>query len=109
MIQQRSLCLTAPDVIQFHIDRNARLRSIAQEKLAAANRKAANKAAPAHLPAVRLAARENSTKDGNAMLLLTLAGAAILHMARGTSLPALHVVIVSSVPLSLLFVDRVSA
>ena len=66
MIQQRSLWLTAPDVIQFNIDRDNRLREIAQEKVAATNRKAANKAAQAHLLAVRLAARENSTTDGNA-------------------------------------------
>ena len=31
MIQQRSLWLTAPDVIQFNIDRDNRLREIAQE------------------------------------------------------------------------------
>ena len=66
LIQQRSLWLTAPDVLQFKINRNAGLRAIAQEKEAAAIKKAANKAEQARLLAVRLADRESSTKDGNA-------------------------------------------
>lgn len=66
LIQQRSLWLTRQDVTDFRMAREARILAAARDKQEAATIKAAAKAKQVRVDQLRLEARENSVKDGNA-------------------------------------------